>query len=51
MSKENVVIVSELEAPDDFKCIWEQDVSRSIKVADKSKAKEKLFIYDRKEMS
>lgn len=44
-SIDNVVIVSELEAPDDFECIWEQEVSRSIKSKDKSKATEKLFIY------
>lgn len=44
-SLNNIVIVSELEAPDDFECIWEQEVSRSIKSKDKSKATEKLFIY------
>lgn len=45
-SKNNVVIISEQNAPDDFKCIWEQEVSRSIKATDKSKATEKLFIYN-----
>lgn len=44
-SKNNVVLVSELTAPDDWKCIWEQEVSRSIKSNDKSKAMEKLFIH------
>lgn len=43
-SYNNIVIVSELEAPDDFECIWEQEVSRSIKSNDKSKAVEKLFV-------
>ena len=43
-SKDNIVIISELEAPNDFECIWEKSVSRSIKSTDKSKANEKLFI-------
>lgn len=47
MSKNNIVIISELGAPDDFKCIWEQNVSRSIKANDKRKATEKLFIYNK----
>ena len=45
LSEENIVIVSELNAPDDFEVIWEKLVSRSIKVNDKSKAVEKLFKY------
>ena len=45
-SKNNIVLVSEQNAPDDFKCIWEQEVSRSIKATDKSKSVEKLFIYN-----
>lgn len=44
-SKNNTVIVSEENAPSDWKCIWEQDVSRSIKATDKSKSTEKLFIF------
>lgn len=44
-SKNNIVLISEQNAPDDFECIWEQEVSRSIKATDKSKAVEKLFIY------
>ena len=39
----NIVLVSELNAPNDFKCIWEKPVSRSIKSKDKSVATEKLF--------
>lgn len=42
-SRDNFVFVSELDAPDDFQCIWQQEVSRSIKATDKSKAVEKLF--------
>ena len=46
-SRTNIVLISEQYAPDDFKCIWEQEVSRSIKAADKSKSVEKLFIQNR----
>lgn len=45
LSENNIVLVSELTAPDDWVCIWEKDVSRSIKVTDKTKATEKLFIH------
>lgn len=44
-SKHNIVLISEQNAPDDFECIWEQEVSRSIKAADKSKSTEKLFKF------
>ena len=44
-SKNNIVIISEQNAPDDFKVIWEQPVSRSIKATDKSISVEKLFKY------
>ncbi len=44
-SKDNIVFISELEAPSDFKVIWEHEVSRSINVKDKGKATEKLFVY------
>lgn len=46
MSKMNTVLISEQNAPEDFKNIWEQEVSRSIKAVDKSKSVEKLFIYN-----
>ena len=45
LSMSNIVLVSEQNAPDDFECIWEQEVSRSIKATDKSKSTEKLFKY------
>ncbi len=45
LSKNNYVLISELNAPNDFENIWEQEVSRSIKLTDKSKAVEKLFTY------
>ena len=44
-SRNNIVLVSELSAPEDFECIWGKPVSRSIKVTDKSVAIEKLFKY------
>lgn len=44
-SKEHYVFVSELNAPNDFECIWTGSVSRSIKVNDKNVAVEKLFTY------
>lgn len=46
-SKHNIVLISEQNAPADFECIWEQEVSRSIKATDKSKSVEKLFIYNK----
>lgn len=48
-SKNNIVIISETSAPDDFKCIWEKEISRSAskskntKIIDKIRS-EKLFI-------
>ena len=44
-SKNNIVLVSEQKAPDDWISIWQQSVSRSIKATDKSKSIEQLFIY------
>ena len=43
-SKRNIVIVSEQNAPDDWTCIWECSVHRSIKADDKRIATEKLFM-------
>lgn len=47
-SRNNIVLISEENAPSDFECILEQEVSRSIKANDKSKSTEKLFIYNTK---
>jgi DNA adenine methylase len=44
-SKDNVVLISEENAPDDFDILWEQEVSRTIKASDKGTATEKLFIH------
>lgn len=45
-SKNNWVFVSEESAPNDMTCIWEQEVSRSLNPKNKTKATEKLFIYE-----
>ncbi len=45
ISQDNYVFISEENAPDDFICIWNKEVSRSIKATDKSKSSEKLFIH------
>lgn len=44
-SEYNYVVVSEQSAPDDFVCIWEKEVSRSVRATDKFNATEKLFVY------
>lgn len=42
----NIVIISELSAPADFKCIWEKSVSRTMKSTDNTmRALEKMFMY------
>lgn len=46
MSKNNIVLVSEETAPDDFEVLWEQEVKRTINVSDKKISTEKLFIYN-----
>lgn len=45
-SKDNIVLISEEHAPDDFDCIWEHEVIRSIRANEKSKSTEKLFIHN-----
>ena len=46
-SVNNIVLVSELSAPNNWTSIWKQTVSRSIKVNDKRKAVEQLFIHNK----
>ena len=46
LSKVAYVIISEENAPNDFLCIWNKSVSRSIKATAKSKVSEKLFVYN-----
>lgn len=45
LSKNNIVLISEHEAPSDFECIWEQEVKRTIDNNKRVKAVEKLFIH------
>lgn len=44
-SEKNIVLVSELEAPDDFECIWEQELKRNIDYSKSKVVTEKLFKY------
>lgn len=45
-SKDNIVMVSEEKAPEDFTCIWEQEVTRTIKLDKTKKSFERLFIFE-----
>lgn len=47
MSAKNTVIVSEHEAPDDFRCIWEQPIVRTIDNNKRVCTTEKLFVYEK----
>ena len=44
-SRNNIILVSESQAPDDFDCIWEQEILRSIDNNKRVSSKEKLFKY------
>lgn len=44
MSKENVVLVSEQKAPDDWTAIWQQSVKRTLDNNSRFNGEEKLFI-------
>lgn len=45
LSKDNIVLSSEYNAPDDFICIWEKEVSTNLSVQKRKKDIEKLFIH------
>ena len=47
MSENNIVIVSEQQAPEDFKVIWEQELKRTIDNTKRVKVTEKLFALDK----
>ena len=47
MSENNIVIVSEEQAPENFKCIWEQEITRTQDNTKRFKATEKLFILNK----
>ena len=45
LSKDNIVLCSEYNAPPDFECIWEGQVTTTLDNASRAKATEKLFTY------
>ena len=45
LSKDNIVLCSEYNAPSDFECIWEGQVTTTLDNASRVKATEKLFTY------
>ncbi len=45
ISKNNIVLVSECQAPEDMTCIWEQKVLRTIDNNKRVSSTEKLFVY------
>lgn len=47
VSKENYVLVSEYNAPSDFDCIWQKNVTTSLKVKEHEKRTEKLFVHNK----
>ena len=52
MSKNNTVLISEYNMPDDFTCIWEKETkvnfdSNRTSGEDKNKRIEKLYIYSK----
>ena len=47
MSQHNIVVVSELQAPSDFECVWEQPVTRTQDNRKREVAIEKMFMIRR----
>lgn len=45
-SRNNIVIVSEENAPNDFKCIWQYEVKRTLDTKSRHTATEKLFVFN-----
>lgn len=43
MSKDNIVLISEYNMPDDFECIWEQELTCTLDKNKRSKKVERLF--------
>lgn len=43
-SEDNIVLISEINAPSDFECIWQKPVNRSVRADKKFEVTEKLFI-------
>jgi len=44
-SENNIVLISEYNAPDDFNCLWQKEVTTALSVQNRKKDVEKLFIY------
>lgn len=44
MSKDNIVLCSEYQAPTDFECIWQKQLTTTLDKGSRSKAIEKLFV-------
>ena len=44
-SQNNIVLISELNTPNDFNCIWEQELLRTVDNTKRVSSVEKLFIY------
>ena len=45
ISKNNIVLVSEYNAPDDFECIWEKEHKTGLQIGNQQVRIEKLFIH------
>jgi len=45
VGKNNFVFISEYNAPEDFECIWQKEVTTSLKVHEHENRTEKLFTY------
>ena len=45
-SKNNFIFVSEYNAPEDFECIWNKQLTTTLDKSSRSKTIEKLFIYN-----
>lgn len=45
LSKDNYVLISEYNAPDDFNCIWSKELTTTLDKSSRSQAIEKLFTY------
>lgn len=50
MSENNIVLVSEHDAPDNWKCIWEQSIKRTIDNTKRVDAVERLFIINKEKI-
>lgn len=44
-SEKHIVFISELEAPDDFRCVWKKEKVCTLNVKKKHTQNEKLFVY------